>query len=289
MDERPVMAYIAHETGIVFEQLGNDGPALTRYQEALRLACEASDLSIAGFMITSLGRLYEHAGDYPMAIACHTASAHIALKTGDRLALGPGLAALARTSVAQGRHTEAVTLHERALALLLPQPYERCEHVQRYAELLFRLERYEEACSRNQEAQRLLGNVGRKDIELAAQLLTMRLDLALGTITSREVVGKLHAMLPLWPGRAEQAAIYFAIWQLDRIGEGSRRRAAEAYRQLYERMPRSAFHRRYRLLTGQALPPPPPLPQPPAIVMQYALDSDELLARIDQLRTPALS
>jgi tetratricopeptide (TPR) repeat protein len=247
------------------------------------MACEGDDLSLAAPIINSLGRIYEHAGDCRRAIQCHTASARIAGDRCERLYLGLALSALAGTYAAQGCEEEAELLFESVLASDLPQPYERCECLQLYAELLFRQGRYEDAYRLNEEALRLARDVARRDVRLAAEVLAIRLQFALGKIDLCDGIAALEQMLPAWPGSAERAALQYEIWRLDGTRDAARRSAADAYRALYQDCPRSEYRRCYRNLTGEDLPEPPPLPELPEIVMRYTMEPNELLGRLDRM------
>jgi len=283
MDDRPVQSYTLHEIGIVHEVLGDDRRALTWYLDALRMACESEDLSIAAPIINSLGRIYEHAGDWRRAIQCHTASARIAEERCERLYLGLALGALAGAYVAQGCDGEAELLFERVLASDLPQPYERCECLQQYAELLFRQGRYDDAHRMNDEALRLAREIARADVQNRAEVLAIRLQLALGSIDLGSGIAALEQLLPAWPGSAEHAPIQYEIWRLDGTREAARRTAANAYRELYQGSPRSEYRHRYREMTGEDLLDPPPLPELPEIVTRYTLDSKELFNQLDRM------
>jgi tetratricopeptide (TPR) repeat protein len=283
MDDRPVQSYTSHEIGIVHERLGDDRRALTWYLDALRMACESEDLSIAAPIINSLGKIYRHAGDCRRAIQCHTASARIAGDRCERLYLGLALGALAGTYAAHRCDGEAELLFERILASTLPQPYERCECLQQYAGLLFRQGRYDDAHRMNDEALRLAREVARADVQNRAEVLAIRLQLALSRIDLGSGIAALEQLLPARPGSAEHAPIQYEIWRLDGTREAARRSAADAYRALYQDCPRSEYRRRYRELTAQDLPDPPPLPELPEIVTRFTLDSNEFLGRLDRM------
>ena len=70
-------------------------------------------------------------------------------------------------------------------------------------------------------------------------------------------------MLDAAPDDTARAPILLAIWQIDPQRTDARTAAAEIYRQRYAAAPSAELRRRYRTLTGEDLPPPPPLPALP--------------------------
>lgn len=282
MDDKPLAALAMHQIGVMYHQLGDHRRAFAQYAEALPLAGERDDWHLTGAILTSLGSLYADAGDDTPAVACHTTSAHLALSIGDLFGLGPALASLGSTLFVRGCFKEAHILLDRALTSLLPQQYERCEYLQRHAELLFHQQQYEAARCRNDEARRIAAAIGRKDIQLRARLLDVALARILGSMSGSEAVQALEAMLQDALTEAAQAAVHFTIWQLDRTCERSRAISTAAYDRLYKQTPSEEYRSRFRLLTGQSLLPPSRLPNPPAIAVRHALTVEGLLALLDE-------
>ena len=85
------------------------------------------------------------------------------------------------------------------------------------------------------------------------------------------------------PDDAEQAAIRYEAWRLDREQESHRRQAADLYKALFAQTPSAEYRQRYEELTGERLPDPPPLPPLPEAVTRRPADLGALLAQVDLL------
>jgi hypothetical protein len=113
-----------------------------------------------------------------------------------------------------------------------------------------------------------------------SQVLTLQLSFYLGTSSLDAVIDQLVDLLREYAGEKEQAAIHYAIWQLDDSQAGHRDVSASLYRQLYEKIPNIQYKRRYERLTGETLPDPSPLPPLPAIIADANIALDRLLEKI---------
>jgi hypothetical protein len=146
-----------------------------------------------------------------------------------------------------------------------------------------RQQRYAEAQLANDEARLVAQQVERQDMLFATQVLGARLQFLLHQMTSAEARHNLEVLRHTWTAEKEQAALYYEQWRLsDQTDESARRAAGELYRTLYARSPNSDYRERYLELTGEALPPPPPLPDLPPFITQQPLDVDALLRKVDQ-------
>ncbi|HMA37687.1 MAG TPA: adenylate/guanylate cyclase domain-containing protein [Chloroflexia bacterium] len=101
----------------------------------------------------------------------------------------------------------------------------------------------------------------------------------------------LDTLAATWPDEADQAAIAYERWRVQPAAEAFRADAARRYALLYTRSPKAEYRARYRALTADDLPAPPPLPDLPAIVTATPIDLDALIARVaaevDRRREPA--
>jgi hypothetical protein len=111
----------------------------------------------------------------------------------------------------------------------------------------------------------------------------VRLQVALGQIDKIAATDKLVTLFDLFPADSEEAAIHFELWQLDKERKASRQAAAKLYRDLYERTPNIEYRRCYKVLTGNSLPDPPPLPRLPQVMSPQSVNLHNLLARIESL------
>ena len=81
-------------------------------------------------------------------------------------------------------------------------------------------------------------------------------------------------------------AYIFQLWRLQPDPALSRHHAAaavELYDTLYRRTRWIDYRRRYKELTGTALPDLPPLPAPPPIAAADPVDLEALLAQVDRI------
>lgn len=113
--------------------------------------------------------------------------------------------------------------------------------------------------------------------------MALRLELWLKQTPTATVLGQLETLLKQWPAELEQATIHYTLWQIDPSRDVNRQRAAELYRQFYAQTPNLEYQQRHTELTGDMLPPPPPLPDLPALVTHTTIDLDTLLLRVDEM------
>jgi hypothetical protein len=103
----------------------------------------------------------------------------------------------------------------------------------------------------------------RIDVLFQAQVLAVLLDWRQGRTSldaNREALLKL---LQSYPDPEQQAALYFALWEIDPGDEPARQQAMDLYHQRYQRAGFYEDRQRYQQLTGELLPQrhqAPPLP-----------------------------
>ena len=285
LDDRRGISEALGNLGLVHWQRGEYAHALACYQEQVQIAREIGDRRQVGMIIGNMGLVYWQQGEYVRALACYWQYLQIATEIGDPLSVAVAVGNMADTYSVQDRYDEAEELYSRAIALCrrLNIPYYLCEYLYTNAEMYVRQGRYTEAWSLNEEALAVATQIGEKEAQFKAQLLSIRLRVASDQCDRSVALDELTRMLGEWTKDEEQAALRYELWRLDRDQEAHRQAAAELYRNLYARTPNVEYRKRYEELTGQSLPAPPPLPELPDIVTRNAVNLDALLAQVDQI------
>lgn len=267
--------------GVYWQQ--HDYPrALAYLQQALTSANMIGHVHATAFVIGNAGLIYAQHGQSSYALACYGRALAMFAELGDQSYIAIYMGNIAEVLSAQQRFRESERLYARAIVLArtLNTRYLLCSILNHLADLLYQLSRYREAQPLNHEALQIAGEVGRKEIQFLAQVLVIRLRVALNQTKAATAIDELHALKDIWTEQSEQAAILYAIWRLDGERDTTRQTAAEQYRTLYERTPNIEYRDRYFELTGETLPEPPPLPPLPESVMGDPVDLKVLLKRV---------
>jgi hypothetical protein len=156
-------------------------------------------------------------------------------------------------------------------------------YLHQQARLLADAGRLEEAERTNQEILEATAEADART-RLRAELLSIRLRVALGRLDPTAALARLEAMRAATTETGEQAAVLETIWQVDPTREDARQRAADLYRAHYEQAQTVECREAYARLTGVELPPGPPLPSPlePLDDGRAELDADALLRKVDE-------
>jgi tetratricopeptide (TPR) repeat protein len=235
-------------------------------------------------MIANLGYVYQDQGRYEHALRCFEQALRIALEIGDRRLTGI-VGSIANVYASQGRYdSEVERLYRQSVAIqsALNTRFYLAPTLHTLATFYFRQQRYEEARTLNDEALDMAIQIGRKDTELAAQLLEIQLDVATGDLDKKAAIRKVEALAQQWPDEQYQASVQYHLWLLDK-GMESARRAADLYRKLYDKSPKVEYRKRYEELTGKRLPGPPPPPELPELITRNPVDLKALLAHVDRI------
>jgi hypothetical protein len=199
-----------------------------------------------------------------------------------------GVGRFAAIAAANGEPERAEHLFTRAeaLARAVGDTFTLHAYLPQHAKLLADQGRLEEAERLNREILEPNADTD-SPMRLRAELLSLRLRVALGRLPAADAVQRLAAMAAAAADAAEQAAISETIWRIDPEQEAARLDAAAKYRDLYEHAPTVEYRAAYAGLTGVELPPGEPLPSPlePAEDAPVDLDLDALLARVDEAAT----
>jgi DNA-binding SARP family transcriptional activator/Tfp pilus assembly protein PilF len=292
--DRLAVGYALRNIGVVHLEQGDYPHALAYATQQLQISSELGDRRGMSYGMRNLGVVYYEQGDSERALTCYAQSLQIAVEASNRRTISRALGNIAIVYTGQRRYDEAGHLYQQVRALVPASalPYSLCKYLYYNAGLYVRQERYAEAQSLNDDALRIAGEIGRRDIQFKAQLLSIRLRVALGITNLPTAVAELETLLGQWSEGREQAAIQYELWRLDERQESARRTATELYRRLYAQTPSAEYRHRYQELSGERLPDPPPLPELPDIVTRNPVDLVALLAQVDeivaQLNAPAM-
>jgi predicted ATPase/class 3 adenylate cyclase len=276
---------IANDLAALHAERGDHGDAVEYLRQALAVARRIGDRWMVAQTIGNAVELYLDRGEYAQAARHATDALRVALELGDWVLIAVGVGRLASIAAASGERQQAEKLFARAVtfARAIGDPFVLCAYLHQQAKLLADAGRLEEAERINQE---ILDGDAESDAgtRVRAELLSIRLRVALGRMDRAAALVRLEAMGAAATEAGEQAAIWETIWQVDPSQEAARERAASHYRAHYEQAQTVECREAYARLTGVQLPPSPPLPSPLELVddRRVELDPDVLLRRVDE-------
>lgn len=265
--------------------LGDALSALVCFEQQLLTAAEVGDQRVISIACANMGEIYRHVGNYERALACHTKQLQIALEIGNPSVILTAVGYLGSIYNAQKRFEEAERFCQRALVFgrVLKVRYYLGEFLFVNAIICARQQRYEEAQSFNEEALTIVRQVGHKEIEFKAEVLTTQMQLVLAQISMPQAIAEFEKLLKVWPGDKEQAALRYELWSLDKTQEQHRQNAARLYSNLYDNIPDMEYGQRYQKLTGKDLPESLPFPEMPEILTRNLPHLNELIEQVDYM------
>lgn len=265
-----------------FSMLGKYADAYNQLQQALDAAIEIGFPQAVAAIVGNAGELYRQQGHYDLALVSDQYTLQISLDLGDDSRILHVLYNIGITLVMKKDYHKAEQLFQRSVALgrKLKLPHVICEDLYRLAELAVRYGRYADASLLNTEAMEAANNSDRGDIILLTEILNVRMQYEQGMHSLEESVALLTTFLATWSGIGEQAAIYYAMWQLQ-PKEEARQQAAAVYKQLYEATPTMECYERFQELTGQTPAPRVILPPLRGVNVGTQKTLDEFLEAID--------
>jgi class 3 adenylate cyclase/tetratricopeptide (TPR) repeat protein len=283
--DRRCLLHAANNLALVYLRHGEYPLALAQGRRAFEVAQEIGFRQTAGVVVGNMGEVYRDEGDYVRATRCFAYALRIAVELRDWTSVADQVANVAATAAAQGHHREAERLFDQAITLArsLDAPYLLCGWLHRLAKLHVEQGRFEEAERLNQEALEIADAHGERDIQVRASVLSQRLRVTLGRVSTDEAIKTLRVLEGIWTESHEQALLLDARWHLDPTVQAVRIVAADLYRVLYERTPSIEYGAAYERLTGATLPPGPPLPPLPAPLGQEVADIGDLLGQVKRV------
>ena len=277
--------HAANNLGGLYASRGDHVRALGCFEQALVVAQEIGYRQMAGVIVGNVGELCRERGEYEQATGCFAHALRIAVELGDWTSVANRIASLAATAAAMGDVRGAEHRYRRAirLARTLDAPHFLCEWLHGLAQLLAATGRLEEAEASNQEALAVAGRHGERDIEVRARLLSLRLGVDLHRLPAQEARQQVRLLEHASTHTPDRAAALEALAQLEPAQTGTRAAAAALYRELHERAPNVEYRQAYRRLTGETLPPGPPLPPLSGVATRGPVDVDGLLRQVEPL------
>jgi class 3 adenylate cyclase/tetratricopeptide (TPR) repeat protein len=276
---------LASDLAALHAEGGDHADAVKYLRQALAVAQRIGDRWMVVHNIGNAAELYLERGEYDAAARYATRALGIALELGDWVLITLGVGRFAAVTAASGDQERAEKLFGRAVALARTSgdSIALYAYLHQQAKLLADAGRLQEAERTNQE---ILEAAAEADVRtrLRAELLSIRLRVALGRLDRTAALARLEAMGAATTESGEQAAIWDTIWQVDPTREDARQHAADLYRAHYEQAQTVECREAYARLTGIELPPGPPLPSPlePLDDGRAELDADALLRRVDE-------
>ncbi|BCY10885.1 tetratricopeptide repeat protein [Actinoplanes sp. L3-i22] len=283
--DRQAMLLSAANLGLALMRGADHAQSIASYRYALDVARDIGAGHTGTITVGNMGEIYRYEGDFEPARTCAVHSLRVGLELGDWLIVADQLSNLGAIAAAEGDSDEAQHLFERAveLARRLNAPYYLCDWLHRLARLHLAAGRAAEAERLNGEALQIAEEQDQRDARVSAYILSLRLRVRAGHLPPGAATDMLRKASEEWSEPHEVAALLDAVWQLDPDDDHARTTAADIYRTLYERAPSIEYRHAYRQLTGELLPPGPPLPELPAwIAAEGGADLDDLLRRIDR-------
>ncbi|MFI1991761.1 tetratricopeptide repeat protein [Actinoplanes sp. NPDC020271] len=283
--DRQSMLLSSANLGLALMRGSDHAQSVASYRYALEVARDIGAGHTGTIIVGNMGEVYRFQGDFQRARICAVHALRVGAELGDYLIVADQLSNLGAIADAQGDAEEAKHLLERAVALArrLSAPYYLCNWLHRMAKLRLSAGWADEAERLNAEALRIAEEHDEQDARVSAYILSVRLQARAGRLDPREATDLLRKASEDWNEPHEVASLLDAVHQLDPRDEDARTTAAGIYRKLYERAPSVEYRRAYQRLTGELLPPGPPLPElPDWIAAESGGDLDELLRRIDR-------
>jgi class 3 adenylate cyclase/tetratricopeptide (TPR) repeat protein len=283
--DRQGMLMWAANLGLALMRGADHIQSIASYRRALEVARDIGAGHIGNVTVGNMGEIYRYEGDFERARICAMHALRVGVELGDWLIVADQISNLGAIAAAEGDDHEAERLLERAidLARRLNAPHYLCDWLHRLAHLHLNADRAEQAERLNSEALRIVEDHDERDARVGAYILSVRLQVRGRQLDRTEATGLLRKATEDWSEPHEVAALLDAVWELDPQDQDARTTAADIYRALYERAPSVEYRRAYRRLTGELLPPGPPLPElPDWIAAEDGADLDDLLQRIDR-------
>jgi tetratricopeptide (TPR) repeat protein len=250
---------------------------------ALEIAQQIGYTRVIGGMIGNLGAIYTERGMIDEALACYRHALRVALELGDWYGVSYALAQMAEVNRGAGMLNDGGLLAVRAVPLAeqMQALYFLADGLLVQAEALLNDGNAAEARTTAERALATAQQVNNTDTAFNTGLLLVRIRQVQGELDSAGAAAAYNALRETYPDDAQQAALDYAIWQLDPSSEAMRHSAAERYRTIYETATKAQYRERYTELTGENLPEPEPLPDLPQAVRLNGAPMESLLALVD--------
>ncbi len=283
-DQRLVV-HALNDLAVVHAEAGDFGKAVRALADAGEVAGRIGYRRAVGYLVGNEAELRLRQGDDEGAVVCGRRALRAATELGDAVTAALQLHTIAVAQAARGRAADAGALLRRAIELERThnEVAYLCDSLHAYAEVCATDGRLHEAEAANREALQLAGAARNDAVRFRCELLAARLAALTGDAGAARSVDGLRALLLVWTGDAEQAAITYELWRLDPTDADARNRAAELYAALHRTAPNAELRRRCEELTGERLEAVSVLPPLPPDEVDAPFDLDKLLRDLDTL------
>lgn len=267
--------------GDIYRAMGDYQQAITYHQKALLIRYEWGDRAGTATNLRDLGIDFAEVGVTDEALLCFWQALTLDIELARRDACGVVVGHIGCLLGQQGETTLGLRGLETAVSLL------RLTHSRLFLgqfllaqiDLLWPSANWAQIEALLAEATALLPQSDAADLLLSAQLFAVRLQVA----QQQRSPAEARATLLAYPTHddQQQAAISYALWQIDPTQE-DRQETAVRYQRLYQQSPQLEYRQRLLDLTAQAPPPPSSLPDPPRLISPLAT---ELSPYLEQLQS----
>lgn len=274
-------------------ELYDYGKAIAYREQGVKICNQIGDLSGIAIALGNNSALCFDLGDHTNAFRQALLELKLNIDMGNKLNASVGLSHIAKVFVKQEQYQDAEAIFRYAIALgeVVGAPYHLCQNLYDLAKLLFTQQRYTEATELNNKAISSAVESERYQVENNARILTIELQLATLEIDATKSIIQLLELLETATRKREQAAIYYAIAQLEHDNSATsphHKTAMTLYHELYEQTQFIMYHEGYQQLSGISLPQKPIPSLDTSFVDDEPIDIEILLQAVEKILTDTL-
>ncbi len=242
LGDRFGVAKNALNMAIAYSEKGNYNTAMTWFQKSLQIREELGYKRGIVSILNNIGENSRLQGDYEVAMAYYEQALPIAEALGEKLQIGIVFGNIGHMYNAKGVYEMAIASYDRAISIfqVLESKHFLSEYTLGKAEVIYALQRYEDAQAVNAEGLRFAEEVNDNEYMFKGQVLSAKVDFALG---NEDVPFRLEGMLQQTEDDAELAALHYELWKMTH-SEKHRQAALNFYQTLYATTPNIEYKTR---------------------------------------------
>lgn len=247
LGQKSAVGSLRTNLGIAYSRMGNDRLALENYQLSLALSRELGYKIAISRTLGNLGTLFGLLGQPEQAAAYYLEGLAVDEEQANEAGIAWHLANLGEIYAMQGKYEQALDYLDRGITILRSRGTRHllAEALDGKGNVLFALERFDEARAVQQETLDYARQIGHSDTVFQAQILGARLSAATGDIAA--AAQALNALAGASSKDAELAAVDYELWRLDGDA-GHRDRALALYQALAAHSAVHTYHSRLQEL-----------------------------------------